>query len=100
MKSVEMQVAIPRTVDASKIQQQMTNHHRHFQDSLAQHLLNKQLRNRKQVNEYTNTRGVLDTKDEEAGDNLQRRHDESLEREKEARQLNHPYLGNQFDRSR
>lgn len=49
-KSIELQVAIPRSQDAGKVQQQLLNQSQQYQTSLTQHQLLEELRKRKQVN--------------------------------------------------
>src|SRR5699024_8834665 len=51
-KSVEMQIAIPRSQDAGKMQDQMMKQGQQFQDTLTEQQIREELLKRKQVNEY------------------------------------------------
>lgn len=96
-KSVEMQVAIPRTVEASNIQQQMTKHHERFQESLTQHQLSEQLKKRKTVHEYEETDRIKQSKDEQSSNHQQDNQEKQSTDDQEKSQIEHPYLGSQFD---
>ncbi len=100
-KSVDLQVAIPRTLDASNLQEQMTKQHQRFQDSLAQHQLKEQLQKRKQVNEYDETDRLKNDADEGSTNKHQRNQDDpSNDHKDEQERLDHPYLGKRFDLTR
>lgn len=49
-KAVDMQVALPRTQDASQLQEQRSKQHQRFQESLAHTQLKQEVINRKPVN--------------------------------------------------
>lgn len=98
-KSVEMQVAIPRTQDASKMQDQLTRQGQQFQEKLTQQQLREDIMKRTQVNEYEDVENkTVDDEDKE------RQHQEEerkrKEQEAEKAQANHPYLGKNIDFSR
>lgn len=100
-KSVDLQVAIPRTLDASNLQDQMSKQHQRFQDSLAQHQLKEQLNKRKQVNEYEQIEQRVNEKDKHSANNNYLNKKEPPERNTEEQEhLEHPYLGNRFDLTR
>lgn len=95
LKSVEMQVAIPRTQDAGKMQDDAMRQNQHFQEKLAQSQLRQDELRRKKVNEYDDVRKG-DISDEQSDSN----HDEEPENRHENNEkeyVNHPYLGNQID---
>lgn len=98
-KSVELQVAIPRTQDASKMQDQLTRQGQQFQEKLSQQQLREDIMKRTQVNEYEDVENkIIDDEDKEE----QRQEDERKRKEQEAEkaQANHPYLGKNIDFSR
>lgn len=94
-KSIDLQVALPRTQDAGKIQEQMTKQSEHFQESLAQSQLEQEKQKRKTVNEMEETIKAEINKDQEKhkeqGNNKE---DTSEEKEQE---MKHPYLGSNID---
>jgi|SRR5699024_275710 len=98
-KSVDMQVAIPRTQDASNLQEQMTKQHQRFQESLAQNQLKEQLRKRKQVNAHHETERLKNAPDEDAAKE-EHQHDENETNDQKQEEANHPYLGKRFDLTR
>lgn len=97
-KSVEMQVAIPRTQDASKMQDQLTRQGQQFQEKLSQQQLREDIMKRTQVNEYEDVENkIVDDEDkEEQSHGEERKRKEETEKE----QANHPYLGKNIDFSR
>lgn len=99
-KSVDLQVAIPRTLDASNLQDDMTKQHQRFQDSLAQHQLKEQLQKRKQVNEYEHAEHLEHEWDESSGRHPQQEEQPKREQQQKSKQANHPYLGKRFDLTR
>ncbi|HLR42409.1 MAG TPA: hypothetical protein VK067_04090 [Pseudogracilibacillus sp.] len=98
-KSVEMQVAIPRTQDASKMQDQLTRQGQQFQEKLSQQQLREDIMKRTQVNEYEDVENkIVDDEDKEEQSHGEERKRKEEETEKE--QANHPYLGKNIDFSR
>ncbi|MEN2766422.1 hypothetical protein [Ornithinibacillus xuwenensis] len=95
-KSVEMQVALPRTHDAGKLQDQMLKQNQHFQEALAQSQLVQENRKRKKVQEFEETQLQKDGRKEQGAQNL-----EKQKKNKNSNQAlqayKHPYLGNNFD---
>ncbi|WP_337020084.1 hypothetical protein [Oceanobacillus massiliensis] len=93
-KSIEMQVALPRTQDIGKIQENITKQGQHFQESLGQAQVKQQELMRTKVNKSENTYKVKANKGEsessESGDS-------QLEQENEEPIANHPYLGKRID---
>lgn len=98
-KSVELQVAIPRTQDAGKMQDQLTRQGQQFQEKLSQQQLREDIMKRTQVNEYEEVENkIIDDEDKEE----QHQEDERKRKEQETEkaQANHPYLGKNIDYSR
>ncbi len=95
-RSIEMQVALPRTQDAGKMQEQQMKQNQHFQESLAGVQLKQQLEKRKQVNRSENAEKI---KREEKRTNSS----EPNEKEQEQQELrsisknDHPFLGKRID---
>lgn len=98
-KAVEMQIALPRTHDAGKLQDQMQQRGQQAQYSLAQSQLETDKLKRKQVTKEEQ-KDKVDIKDERENSNYT-----SSEKEKKkdspgdtsAINVNHPYLGKQVD---
>lgn len=97
LKSVEMQVAIPRSQDAGRMQDEMTRQGQQFQDTLTKQQLREDLLKRTQVNEYDRVEHKEDD-DEESRNEQEQREREEKERKEQA--IAHPYLGTRFDLSR
>lgn len=95
-KSVEMQVALPRTQDAGKLQEQMSKQNDRFQESLAQSQLREQQLKRKRVNEFEKIKDkkLLDDEEKSKGsdDDNEKTNDEHTKQD-----TNHPFLGNKID---
>ncbi|WP_026906145.1 hypothetical protein [Paucisalibacillus globulus] len=93
-KSVEMQVALPRTVDAGKLQEQSLKQNQHFQETLAQNQLVQEQIKRKRVQEFEETQLQKDKLKRP----LNRDDNTSKEQKNEdIAHINHPFLGNNFD---
>lgn len=103
LRALEMQVAIPRSQDASKMQEQLSRQGQQFQETLTEQRLREEVIKRHQTNRHE---GVLkrDVLDDEA----RRRHrkGEALRKKKKktematrpiSPQMKHPYLGRQID---
>src|SRR5699024_4591721 len=83
-KSVEMQVAIPRTQDASKMQDQLTRQGQQFQEKLSQQQLREDIMKRTQVNEYEDVENkIVDDEDKEERSHGEERKRKEEETEKE-----------------
>src|SRR5690625_1730084 len=97
LKSIELQVAIPRTHDAGKMQDQMTKQSQNFQDTLTKKQLEEELLRRTKVNEYEAViqQNVSDEEKQKKEDKDERKEQQSKEDEK--LKLNHPYLGKKID---
>lgn len=96
-KSVEMQVALPRTQDAGKLQEQMSKQNDRFQESLAQSQLREQQLKRKRVNEFEKIKDkkLMDDNEDSKGSNEQGK--EKNDDKHTEQDLNHPFLGNKID---
>lgn len=96
-KSVELQIAIPRSQDAGKMQEQMMKQGQQFQETLTNNNLREALLKRKQVNEYDAVEKQT-VKKEDAHHQLQDEH-QGVGNEKSAELMepDHPYLGNHVD---
>lgn len=94
LKSVEMQVALPRTQDAGKMQDDAMRQNQQFQDKLTQNQLKQDTLKRSKVNEYDDIhkRDVLDAKNKLSGES-----NESTEQGHTDKRINHPYLGKNID---
>lgn len=103
-KSVEMQVALPRTQDAGKMQEQMSKQQQRFQETLAQHQLREDIIKRRKVQEYEEVKEQkIDPDKEQENQSSQDPNDEGQRNEKNAQEqssINHPYLGQRIDYSR
>ncbi|MFU0790976.1 hypothetical protein [Virgibacillus proomii] len=95
-KSVEMQVALPRSQDAGKLQQQLLRQGQDFQASLTQHQLLQEELKRKQVAE---TEQLYRSKWEgEADKNTSEKFpNKRKDNKKKLQKYQHPYLGKQID---
>lgn len=94
LKSIEMQVAIPRTQDAGKMQEDAMRQNQQFQDKLTQNQLKQDQLKRKKVNEYDDVRKG-DVSDEESNANDEEK--ERQQNDEKEQQVTHPYLGNKID---
>ena len=94
-KSIELQIAIPRTQDAGKMHEQMMNQGKNFQETLTEQQLREELLKRKKVNEYENVE-KQDIKEESNSGNQSNQQEQS-DKEKQEETAGHPYLGKHVD---
>lgn len=95
-KAVEMQVALPRTQDAGKIQDQLQQQGRIVQNQLAQSMANEELRKRKQVLEQQASEQLKNNK--KKSDNQFEAASGGKKKENiHPHHFRHPYLGNKVD---
>lgn len=100
-KSVEMQIALPRTQDAGQLQEQMSKQHQRFQESLAQNQLKKDLLKRRQVPTNERTTGkTIKEKQERESSKQSNQEQHKRQTNKEEQKVEHPYLGKIIDFSR
>ncbi|WP_289889759.1 hypothetical protein [Virgibacillus pantothenticus] len=90
-KSIELQVAIPRSQDAGKIQQQLLNQSQQYQASLTQHQLLEELRKRKQVNHVHQPHLLKLEHQSKTSQSLAKKKKSQCHTDK------HPYLGKEID---
>lgn len=101
-KSIELQVAIPRSQDAGKMQDQMMRQSQQFQDTLTQQQLREEIINRSRVNEFDNVEKKM-INDED--DTSKREEEQKQKKQKQTNnqdsesKIDHPYLGTKFDYS-
>ncbi|ENH98211.1 hypothetical protein J416_00659 [Gracilibacillus halophilus YIM-C55.5] len=94
-KSVEMQIALPRTQDAGKMQDLMQQQGRVMQNQLAQTIASEEIKRRKQVNQSdANEKANNDQEESETPAPLPTiKHQQKQQQEA----TKHPYLGKRFD---
>ncbi|MFD2657176.1 hypothetical protein [Gracilibacillus thailandensis] len=95
-KAVEMQVALPRTQDAGKIQDQMQQQGRIDQNQLAQSMAKEDLRRRKQVLEQEASQQLKNNK-QKRDSHFQEVSEDKKKEKQHQQQYKHPYLGNKVD---
>lgn len=91
-KSIEMQVALPRTQDAGKIQEQLQKQSEQMQGALTQTQLEQEKLKRARVN-HLEEMEKLKLKKETEESKLE--HEEFESQEEDG--VTHPYLGNKVD---
>ncbi|HLS66511.1 MAG TPA: hypothetical protein VK029_05920 [Pseudogracilibacillus sp.] len=99
LKSVEMQVAITRSQDASKMQDQMTRQGQQFQETLTQQQLREDVLKRTQINEHEKV-SLRENEDEEKERRERERRKKQLSKDSDKHLTDHPYLGTMIDLSR
>lgn len=100
-KSVELQVAIPRSQDAGKMQEQMMKQGEKFQETLTEQQLQQQLANQKRVNPYTSVeKQVIKEEEKREKERREKEAKEKKQQKQKAVYSDHPYLGNRVDFSR
>lgn len=97
-KSIELQVAIPRSQDAGKMQEQMMRQGQQFQETLTQQQLREEIINRTKVNEYEDVeKRNIDEDERKQQEEKERKKRKQNNKEKTKQSTNHPYLGNKID---
>lgn len=101
-KSIEMQVALPRTQDAGKLQENISKQSQQFQNELTQQQIEKDKLQQQRVNEFENIEN-LKTNDEQeeenaSGEKSSQECEENITIDEQL--LEHPYLGSHIDYSR
>ncbi|MFD2044129.1 hypothetical protein ACFSTA_06165 [Ornithinibacillus salinisoli] len=94
-KSIELQVALPRTQDAGKLQDQMLKQNQHFQESLAQSQSKQEELKRKRVQEMETVNEAKFEEDDYTNNSSEI--EQSDETNKGNKTVDHPYLGTNFD---
>lgn len=95
-RSIELQVALPRTQDAGKLQEQMMKQSQNLQESLAAVQLKQQDHDRKRVTDLQETSHLSNSKKKDnSNDDLNQGNNKS-KKDKDY-STEHPYLGNHID---
>jgi hypothetical protein len=101
LRAIEMQIAIPRTPTAGKIQDQLQQRAQVAQDHLAMEQNKDDEKNRKQVLQTTETEKKRLSNDDEnsSGNNPKQNKPKKLssEEKQEPQLAKHPFKGNYFD---
>lgn len=99
-KSIDMQIAIPRSQDASRIQDQLMRQGQQFQDALTE----KELKQSKLNQTKVKVQEEVQWNDTGENERQEKKQSEKKtledEREKNLTEVSHPYLGNHIDFSR
>src|SRR5699024_441717 len=95
LKSIEMQVAIPRSQDAGKMQEHMERQGQQVQQTLTEEELKAEAAKRNKVNEYENVQ--ISNDKEEKEEEQEKREMKAKKKKKNKESIDHPYLGNQID---
>jgi len=99
-KSVELQVALPRTQDAGKLQELQTKHHQRFQESLAENQIKQAEIKMRQVNDLKESnQAEINDDDSDERKHSQNQQNKEGKKEKQEDTIDHPYLGNMIDYS-
>jgi hypothetical protein len=97
LKLVELQVAIPRTQDVGKIQEQLMMRGQHMQDQITSETEKVDKRKRSKVNENNETEDVHTSRDG-TPNSLLKNHDSQGKHDTEMNEnKQHPYKGNFID---
>ncbi|MFD2628410.1 hypothetical protein [Oceanobacillus kapialis] len=94
-RSIEMQVALPRTQDAGKMQEHQMKQNQHFQEALAGLQVKQQIEKRKQVNKFGNAEKVK--KEDKRKDSFDQGSNEKQTPSDFMEKQEHPFLGKRID---
>src|SRR5699024_5242976 len=100
LRSLEMQVAIPRSQDAGKMQEQLSRQDQQFQETLTEQQLREEVIKRHQTNRHE---GVLKRNVSDEEKDRQRKAEKQKRRKKREKRtyaqtdIKHPYLGRRID---
>lgn len=102
LKSVEMQVALPRSQDAGKMQEQLNRQGQQFQQTLTEKQLKEEQLKRQQVNKSDQVEKKNLTDEEEANrqDEQERKRNSKSKSTQQVPKMKHPYIGNRIDFTR
>ncbi|MFC4387425.1 hypothetical protein ACFOZ1_06320 [Gracilibacillus marinus] len=98
LKLIELQVALPRTQDAGKLQDIMQQQGRVGQEQLSQQSIAEELKKRQKVNEQRESEKLKNNR--ENSKNLIPNNNDTEKKKAKNQTINHPYLGNQIDYSK
>lgn len=96
-KSIEMQVALPRTQDAGKMQEQLMKQNQHFQEGLAQSNRMQEIEKRHKVQDFDEIQLQKDGQQENKGSGQSGNRNNEKESNEVEQAIQHPFLGNNFD---
>lgn len=95
-KSIELQVAIPRTQDLGRMQEQIMKQGQRFQETLTEQQIRDEILKRTQVNESEEVeKGKLH--DEEPNHHGEDDKEKSDKEQQKNKSMDHPYLGTKID---
>lgn len=100
LKSIEMQVAIPRSQDAGKMQEQLSRQGQQFQETLTEQQLREEIIKRHKTNRQEKVlKREVDEDEAQANEQeQQQRNQDNEEKQHRLKQkMQHPYLGRQID---
>jgi hypothetical protein len=99
LKAIEMQIALPRTQDAGKIQEQIQQRGQHLQEHAAQSVTKEDELKRKTVlkNEQKNEAQLH--KDGNGKDQQRHQSEQKMKKQEKLVQQHHPYKGKMIDYS-
>jgi len=97
-KAVEMQVALPRTQDASRIQEQLQQRGQFMQNVLANQQLAEDEVKRKTVNDLNQKANISNNEEKKHPNDSEKSQDNNTTKtEAELQAIKHPFLGKQID---
>lgn len=96
-KSIEMQVALPRTLDAGRMQEQLSKQNQQFQQALTKNQVRENELKRNRVNESEEIIYAKVNDDKNSTEDSSEREQEEREEKKEEELPKHPYLGSKID---
>ncbi|MBS4189257.1 hypothetical protein KHA94_03355 [Bacillus sp. FJAT-49705] len=102
LKSIEMQVALPRTVEVGKIQEQLQQRGQNMNDFAAERIQKEEIQNRNTVTKQEQKEKVNLSNDNRKNDENSRENDNHQENKNKTilkKKETHPYKGNLIDYS-
>lgn len=99
LKAVELQITIPRSQDAGRIQEQLQQRPQNDQTHLINEQkkeINKQLQKTKE-SEKTEKEKIKDQQNKHSKDQQNKQNDDKVEDKAKKKQLKHPYKGHSVD---
>lgn len=99
LKSVEMQVALPRTQDAGKLQEQMQQRGQHLQDHALESLQKEQRKQETTVMKYEQKDSAKLHQEEQGSDGSDENFQQKRKRKQQLKKDCHPYKGKVIDYS-
>lgn len=96
-KAIDMQIALPRTHDAGRIQEQIQQRGQFIQDMLVtEHIKSEEIK-RRAVNELHQKDHLTNQSEHKSQTNQQTSQAKHVKEEDLVSQIRHPYLGNKID---